>query len=249
MGEVWVFLLTVVVTIFIGIATSFTGGGGGLIGVPYLILIGLDPIQAIGTGKVGGLAVAAGSIPKYLKADKIDKSLVYMLLPITLVASVLGPQLIFNIPEESLEQVLGVIILLMAPVMLFKKKNLKVHKKPVGYKLYLAMFLYFIVATIQAAFGSGTGTLLILVLMTIFGLPAINAGATRRAAGIPLVTITVFIFALGGHVVYLQAAGVAIGNYIGSRVGTKIALKKGNEWVTYALIVLLVVMGVKLLVS
>lgn len=250
MDNPWIWLLTLVVSFFIGVLSAFTGGGGGMLGVPFFLAIGLTPIQALGTGKFSGLAIAAGSVPKFLKQNVVDKELARKLLPISVVSSMVGPLITFNLPEDNLQKIIGIIILLVAPTMLINKKDISKRASDVkGKRLYLGMLVFFVVSTLQAAMGSGTGSLLVIVLLTIFSLPPLKANATKRLVGLPLVSITALIFLAKGAVAIPIAISSGIGNYFGGRLGAKLAVDKGNEYVKYGMFVILMIVGARLVLG
>lgn len=95
--------------------------------------------------------------------------------------------------------------------------------------------------------GTGIGTLLILVLMFAFGLSALEANATKRVAQISQAVILFVLLFIQGLVVLGHGVAALLGSLIGSHLGSKIAIKKGNRFVKIMLAVIMTASGVALL--
>ena len=84
----------VIVTFFVALTVSvlsgMAGAGGALVFAPYLLLIGLPPTHALATQKLIGIGVGVGSISKFYSKGKIDWKWVIRLLPIGVIAAVVG---------------------------------------------------------------------------------------------------------------------------------------------------------------
>ena len=66
-------VLTFIVSFVASVISGFGGGGGGFIMTPYYIWIGLTPQQAVATGKLGGVGVAAGALTAFKGHGLVNK--------------------------------------------------------------------------------------------------------------------------------------------------------------------------------
>jgi uncharacterized membrane protein YfcA len=241
--------------ILYGIATFFTsllsgagGGGGGLIATPLAILLGLTPQQAIATGKLNGLAISAATIHSFRKSKIHTWRVVIPIMALAAIIGLTAPLFISKINNDTYQRILGVIILAMIPVVLFKrvgyaKKDVSARSKAIGYVL-LAITLF-----MQAIFSSGMGVLVNLSLMVFMGMSALEANITKRYSQI-LLNGLIFIGVAFSHLVVWNVALVAVvGCFVGGRIGAHIALKKGDKFVTAIFVVLMLVSGVGLLLG
>ena len=60
---IWKILSNFIVAILSGAA----GGGGGLIITPLMVLLGLTPAEAVGTGKFGGFGISLGASSRFFR--------------------------------------------------------------------------------------------------------------------------------------------------------------------------------------
>lgn len=90
---------------------------------------------------------------------------------------------------------------------------------------------------------------LTLILMLLFGLTALEANATKRVAQ-SLQTVLLFILLFfQGLVVLTYGFATLFGSLIGSYVGSRLAIKKGERFVKYALALTMAISGLALIFS
>lgn len=227
-----------------GILSGISGGGGGMLMIPAFILIGLPPQQAVATGKMNGLGATFGGLAAFRKSGHIRKDILRVMIPIAIIIGLVTPFVFAAIDNELFQILLGAILILLVPTLFIKKKPLhtptKKHKL-VGYISYSG------VLTIQAIFGSGVGSLALFVLTLLLGTTKIEANATKRAVTAVMIPITFIALLIGGYVSLLFGAVGLIAAYLGTNLGSKIALKKGDEFVTIVMAITITVAGVTLI--
>jgi len=243
-------IITLIAVFLIGIIASFIGsmvGSGGLLSIPFLILVGLPPQVAIATNKMGAVGLSLGAIPKFWKAKKILWKYVPLFALISIVGAYIGANILLSINEEVLSTIVGIIILLMLPLLLIKKEigikrnDVTKTKKIIGY------VLYFLVMIFGGFFGGGAGTLVFYTLMIFFGFTIIEANATDIIPWFLLSLSSLIIFAINGIVDYGLGIALFLGMLAGGYLGACTAIKKGNQWVKILFIIVVIISGVKLL--
>ena len=158
----------------------------------------------------------------------------------------LAPLVIINLESDIYRRLLGAILILMVPVLLLHKpgKNLtepSTLRKIAGFAaLTLALVL-------QAIFSGGLGTLVNIALMTLLGLSPLDANVTKRYSQILLNSFIVLGVLWSGLIVWKIAIIGAITASIGGYIGSKIALKRGDEFVKRILVVLVIIAALELL--
>lgn len=222
--------------------------GGGLISIPALIFLGLSPTSAIATTRLSALSGAVTSIYKYRQQKD---AIVWRLIPIfainAVVAGIVGSKLLLSIDDEILIKVVGAILLLLLPIIIVKKDFGTIAKQRHKRREFIGYILQFLVMIFGALFGGGTGIFLMYVMVYFFGLTFISSNATGTVAWL-FVTTTAFIsYALAGVVDFHVGIPLMIGASFGGYTGAHQALKKGNEWVRWIFIVLIIASAIKLL--
>lgn len=244
--EVIPYIFIGIVGIISGILSGISGGGGGMIMVPAFIFAGLPPQQAVATGKMNGLGAAFGGLLAFAKTGHIRKDILRVMIPVAIVVGLVTPLVFSVIESDTFQILLGIILILLVPTLFIKKKALKPPSKKhkvAGYSAYSG------VLTIQAIFGSGVGSLALFALTLLLGTSKIEANATKRAVTAVLTPITFVALLIGGYVVLSYGIIGLVSVFIGTHVGSKIALRKGEEFVTIAMAIVISISGVALVVS
>ncbi len=229
-----------------GVLTSLSGGGG-LISIPFLIILGLAPNIAIATNTFSVLGTSIGAIPKFAKAKKIQWEYVLPFSILSIIGAFIGASLLVQFPKDLLSKVIGILLILLTLVFL-KNRELGIQQKPVTkkYKL-LGYLLYFFGAILSGFILGGTGALIIYLLVTFMGFKIIEANATRLIPLLLIVITSSFVF-FQNNLINLEVgmvlmAGMAIGGYVGAHF----AIKKGDTWVKNLTSIVVLLIAIKLI--
>lgn len=211
-------------------------GGGSFVTLPALMLTGMSPLAAnitstlalfpaqVSTGLAGRkLATGAGKLP--FKA----------LFWISLVGGVLGGLLLLNTPSSVFARLVPWLVLFATAVFawgnfLRKPAAPGAHLGPVA-----AALVQFLIAIYGGYFGGGIGFLM-LAALTMAGLPARNAAATKNLlAGVMNASaVALFVFSPEAH--WREALVLSAGAVIGGMAGSW-ALHRINEKLLRVLVV------------
>ena len=242
-------IVTLIGVFLIGIISSIIGslvGGASLLLIPFLIFIGLPPQVAIATDKFGSIGNALAAFYKFQKAKKIHWKYVPALAILSLGGSLIGANILLNINPKILQNIIGVILLLLLPLMFLKRGIGVKYSKPTSFKIAIGLVLYFLVQIFSGFFG-GVGPIIFYILMITFGFTIIEANATQTLPILVLFISSLMIFALNGIIDYGVGAVLIIGMAIGGYIGAHIALKKGDKWVKGLFALVVIILSIKLL--
>lgn len=134
-------LFTFAVGVAASVVSGIAGGGGGLISAPFFIFIGLPPQIAVATTKFGALGLTLGSIAKFRKTEYVRKEYVLFLSILSVVAAILGSQILLISSNENIERIVGAMMLVALPFSFIKDVGIAgfrpaYGKEVVGYVLY-----------------------------------------------------------------------------------------------------------------
>lgn len=236
----------------IGLAAStlsgVAGGGGGFIMTPLLIFLGLSPAAAVSTGKLSGLSVSIGSLHGF-KTEKIkNKKFVILTMAIALVIGLLAPFFIKHLADEFYQRALGLLIIFMIPIVKTRQFGLNSFDPSRRHRV-LGWALLVVSLLLQAVFSGGMGVLVLIVLMSLLGMDSITAQITKRWSQVLLNTVIVLGVVSSGLIVWPVAFAGILTSFIGGRLGAKLALKRGNQFVMDVFMVLMFLSGIGLLLS
>lgn len=229
-----------------GLLSGISGGGAGMLMIPLMIAVGLSPQQAVATGKMSALGSAFGGLSAFRKSGHIRRDILKVMLPIAIIIGLLTPLIFIKLDSEVMQKAIGIILLLMVPTLFIRKKpSASYGKKKKG----LGYFLYSVILTLQSLFGSGVGSLSMFVMTLLFGTSKIEANATKRAVTAVMTPLVFVALLLAGFVHIFYGLAAVAGSFIGTHFGSKIAIKKGDVFVMYAMAIVVSLSALLLLVS
>jgi uncharacterized protein len=245
-------LIIAVAIFFTGIAASFIGGvtsgGGGLLSLPVLVFLGLPVDVAVATNRFGTLGSNIGNLAKFLKTDKIVYKFMIPLAIVSTIGGIIGANLLLEVNKDALTKIIGFVILLLVPIVLWKKElGLKQKDRWTNKILVVGFVLYFFLEIYDGFLGIGGGILVAYLFVMIFGFTYTQANATDKVAVFLNVLFSTVIFAFHHLINYYYGIIYIVGTLMGGYLGAHVAVKKGDRWVRAAFIIIAVVFGVKLI--
>lgn len=228
--------------------SGMAGGGGSFLIMPFYILIGLTPQQAVATGKFGGFGLSIGAIAAFKRQMLDHKNLSLLAMGLALVAAVAGSILLPKVNNHHLQFFMGLLMLIMVPFVLVKNHRHK-DKHASGLQRTSGGLVLAIVLFLQALLSSGVGALVSVIFMIFFGLGAVEASAMKRKTSLILTTVMPLALLGSGLINFTYGAAGIAGGLTGGYIGSRIAIKRGDEFTRYALMILVVISGVWLMVS
>lgn len=237
------------IIILFGLLASFIDsvvGGGGLISLPALLAVGMDPATALGTNKLASSFGTLTSTMKFIKAKKIDFDIVGKLFPLSFVGSIFGALTATYLPPEYLKPIAIVILALVTVYSIMKKDWGDINKYK---KLSLKKAILFIVGVITIGYydgflGGGTGSFFLFVLLLI-GLDFLHAAGNAKFLNLASNLGALLLFIVMGQVNYIYGFAMAISMVIGSYLGVTFAIKKGVSYVKVLFIVVTILLIMK----
>jgi len=230
-----------------GLVGGVTSGGGGFVSLPVLIFLGLSPDVAVATQRFGTLGWNTVSIFKFSKAKKIIYKYVVPLMIVSGIGGVVGANLLVNVDKTLLAKIIGLVIMALVPVVLWKKK-LGIEPKTNGSSkmMFWGFMLYFIVSIYDGFLGVGGGILVAYLFVLVFGMTYNQANGTDKVAVLLNLVFAVLIFAYHGLINYRYGIVYFLGTSVGGYLGAHMAIKKGDKWVRAVFVAVAVIFGIKL---
>ncbi len=239
-------LFVVVVGFVSGVVSGMSGGGGAMIMIPTFIATGLPPQAAVATAKLSGLGGDFGGLAAFLKSGHIRKDITRVMIPVAVLVGLVTPLVFAAVSSREFQIALAVLMIALLPTLFIKKrlpKRRTRRHKVAGYSLYS------VVLFLQGIFSGGVGSLAVYVLTLLFGTTKLETMATRRVIVAVLSPVTLVSLLIGGYVsVWLGLVGLA-GAFAGTYVGSKIALRRGESFVTVVMALTIFASSVALLLT
>lgn len=243
---------SLLVVFIVGVLASFIGamtGSAGLITIPFLMFWGLPPHIAIATHKLGAAGLKLGAVAKFRKTDFIQWQYILPFSMISIVAALVGAQVLLRIDKEVLSDIVIVLLLIVLPVVFLKKEIGVVHKATSKIKQMIGYVAYFFAQVFGAFFGGGSATIIIYLFISFFGFTIIEASATGMIPSLILNIVALIIFMINGIVDYEVGVSLFFGMMTGGWLGAVVAVKKGNAWVKIIFVIVVIALIIKLLLE
>jgi uncharacterized membrane protein YfcA len=234
-----------------GIAAGFINtlaGSGSLLTLPLFMAFGLSAPVANGTNRIGILFQTITSVLSFKKQILIDfPSILKIAIP-SVIGSVLGAQIAVDIDEDAMKNTIGVLLLLMFFLILFKPSNWINSREGVPpLPLWIQMIIFFFVGMYGGFIQAGIGFFLLAALVMASGFDLIKANAVKVLMVFLYTPFSLVIFILNHQVDYKLGLIVATGGVLGAWIGARMSVKWGPGVVRIILLVTLFVASANLL--
>ena len=241
-------IVACVACFFAGIMNA-SGGSGGLLSVPALMLCGLDPHDAIGTNKVQAIMCLGLAVFRYAKNGFINWKLAIPCVLGSVTGAVLGSHLSLLASDKLLIYLMFAILPVCAWATLSKKgvSDDRDETVTVTPKLLVTLGIVALVCGFYDGFygpGSGTFLVVVLTLLTDLGVKTVAAHAKVINFSDNLAAFVVFL--LNGRMVLWLGILVGACSMIGAWIGAGAVMKSGAKMMKPLLLVALVLLVINL---
>lgn len=223
-------------------------GGIGMVIRPLLIFFGIPPQIAIGTSRVSAIVGNIISLKILNKSKKIDWKLVFKLSPIFISGWLFGIFIITSINDYYLNKIIGILLIIIV-IFIIIKKDIGIAKwKPIlgKYHLLISWPLMFISGSLLVIAG-WIWPLNRILLILGYGKTYIESAAIQKAINFSQTIVTTIVFIFMFFIDWKVLITLIISSGIGTYFGTKFALKKGNKFLQYILIIVIFISAIKLI--
>lgn len=229
-----------------------SGGSGGLISLPALLLAGLPPHLAIGTNKLQAVCGMAIANIRFIKGGYLNLKLAIPSIAVAMAGSFIGS----NLSLISDEDVLLYLMFLVLPIAAFFvfKKDAFIDDVPDEVVLDRRMYATvcasaFAIGIYDGFYGPGTGTFLILAFVGIARLSVRVASAQAKAINFSTNLTALFVFLAHGEVLVILGLAAGLCNMIGCWIGAGLVIKSGARIMKPAIVIALILLAVKVAIG
>ncbi|WP_242267231.1 sulfite exporter TauE/SafE family protein [Bacillus cereus group sp. BfR-BA-01518] len=243
----------------IGCLVGMTGVGGAALLTPILILLGINPIIAVGTDLVYNSITKLFGTIQHFRNKTINYQLVIYLaigsVPSATMAIVFLNLLnnTYEIKDQIIKNSLGYVLIVVALATLFKTffysekhtKNLK--DKSIVEKRVLTIIIGAILGFIVGLTSIGSGSLFALAMMFLYRLNTAELVGTDIAHAFVLVTVAGILNAGIGNVDYWLVANLLLGSVPGVLIGSNLSIKFPDKPLRVFVSFIILISGIKLI--
>lgn len=256
-------LILVTVGVVAGILNTIAGGGSFLT-LPALIWTGLPATVANGTNRVAVLLQSAVGARAMYRRIRFDVRATLRLALPTMIGAIAGAAVATQIDPAAMRLVIGVALLGGAllvgvrPHKILIRSRTESQRDPTiaavpndrrSDRDPLAIAAFFGIGFYGGFLQAGVGALLLLGLAVVARWDLLEATGAKNLIVTCFTVPALAVFALAGDVAWLAGATLAVGNVIGAEIGARLAVRGGHTLIAAAVVVMLLVAGVRLLLG
>ncbi|EON71897.1 TSUP family transporter [Lysinibacillus sphaericus] len=242
-------LQLLLILILIGFLAAFIDsvvGGGGLIALPALLFLGLNPTTAIATSKLASSIGLVTSTISFYRSGKIDFHSVTKFFPLAFFGSLLGAWTVTLISPDILKPLMLFMLAAIAIYTIFKKDwgSISVIKNLSPIQLAGFIILLFTIGFYDGFLGPGTGSFFIFAFIMI-GTDFLKAAGNAKLLNLGSNIAALFLFMYLGHIHYFYGLVMGAAQIFGSIVGSQVAIRKGSGFVRQLFIIVSITLLIK----
>jgi len=240
--------LTVYIILFcvalIASAIDAIAGGGGLLVVPTMLLLGMNPLVTLGTNKLQSCFGTATSSYNYFKNGLLKEKDILSLITLSFTGSLIGTLLVSRLSNEFLTSLIPILLIGAAIFLIINKtSNVKLSKS-----LIIAFTpLILIIGFYDGFFGPGTGTFFVLTFLIVKQRNLMEATAATKILNFASNFASFLVFQYKGLVIVELALIMAIAQILGAYIGSKLAISNGEKFVRPVIVFISVVLSIRIL--
>jgi hypothetical protein len=216
-------------------------GGGSIISLSVLMLLGLPAPLANGTNRIGILMQNIAAVGSFSSQKVLDwKKGRWLAIP-AVIGSVLGAWIAVDVNEKAIEYSIAVIMLIMVVFILWKPERWITEKKElIDRKVsWVQIVIFFLIGIYGGFIQMGVGYFLLAGLVLSAGYELVKANALKVLVNFIFTPFALVVFIINDQVDYAYGLILGIGNVMGGLLGSRLAVKKGANFVKWVIIVVI----------
>jgi uncharacterized membrane protein YfcA len=210
-------------------------GGGGLVTTPALLLLlpGAPVVAVLATTKGASLVGTVGAAGNYARKVGLPWRILLPAMAAALPASYLGARSVSHLDPSLLRPVILLVLILLAAYTGWKPDLGAKSKGGIQGRgqVWLGLVLGALLGFYDGFLGPGTGSLLVMALIVVFGKDFLQASAAAKFVNGMSNFGALVAFASAGLVIWKFALPMAVCNLAGGLLGSRMAMASGNRWI------------------
>ncbi len=245
-------VLTVALLLLAGFSAGWVDavvGGGGLIQLPALLLVpGISPVQALATNKLGSIMGTSVSAVTYYRRVGPDLRTAAPMALSALVGAVGGAALAAQIPEDLFTPIILTVLIAVAAWTIARPRiGAQTDLRWSGRGHHLAAAgLGLVIGSYDGLLGPGTGTFLVISLVSVLGYAFLPASALAKIVNFATNLGALIFFVPYGAVLWGLGLALGVANLTGGYIGARMAVARGSGFIRVVFLVVVLALIARL---
>ncbi|ELR67577.1 Putative membrane protein YfcA [Photobacterium marinum] len=224
-------------------------GGGGLLTVPALLAVGMPPAQALATNKLQGSFGSFSASLYFVRNGLVSLKTMRNAIICTFIGAALGAELVQRIDAGVLTNLIPVLLLGISFYFLLSPKAGKGGGEPKLSENAFALSVGTGIGFYDGFFGPGAGSLFTICFVAVAQLGLVEATARTKVLNFTSNFAALLFFIFAGLPVWEIGLVMAVGGFLGARLGAKVVVTKGRKLIRPMVVIISMIMAVKLLLE
>ncbi len=217
---------------FIAGFVDSVAGGGGLISTPSMLLCGIPPHVALGTGKFASTLGSLSSLWTFARNHLVVMRIAPAGFVSAFLGGMLGSALAMRVPSDMLGKVLIFLLPVGMVISLFSGRLVTQEGELPERGLWVRVILMgLLIGAYDGFFGPGTGSFFIIMQHLVLRMGLVRASATAKVFNLASNAGAFAVFATGGVTHFMLGLPLAAANILGNQLGTRLAIRIGARMV------------------
>lgn len=224
-------------------------GGGGLITVPALLAAGLPPPVALGTNKLQASFGSGSAMVYFIRSGHVRLRDYWQGVFWTALGAGIGVWAVQLLDSSLLRRIIpwllgGIAVYLLSSPRLGEED---VHARLPAGAFYLIFGL--LIGFYDGFLGPGTGSFWAMAFILVLGYSMIRATAATKVMNFTSNAMALILFLLVGQVQLQAGLLMGAGQFLGARVGARLVIRKGADFVRPVFIAMVLLVLFKLILQ
>ena len=247
--------LTVVLLCLVALVAGWIDaivGGGGVIQLPAMLIAvpAQTPIATIsGTNKLSSVVGTAMASATYLSKVRIHWPTTLIAVAFAYGGSTVGAHLIQFVPRDAFVPIMVVVVAVVG-IYTWRRPQLGQSARTTAFGLRraaIAAAVGLVCGLWDGVIGPGTGVFLVIAFVALLGYEFLEATTMAKVVNLATNIAALVVLGTSGHIIWMLGACMAACNMAGAAVGSRMAIKHGNEFIRTIFLVAVVIVEIRLI--
>ncbi|MGF1685731.1 TSUP family transporter [Photobacterium japonica] len=224
-------------------------GGGGMLTVPALLAAGIPPAQTLATNKLQSTFGSFSAALYFVRNGLVQLKTMRIAIACTFSGSLMGAGLVQVMDAGVLTNLIPVLLFAIALYFLFVPSTTTGSGEPKLSEWGFALTVGMGVGFYDGFFGPGTGSLFTVCFVLIAQLGIVEATARTKVLNFTSNLAALLLFIMAGLPIWEVGLAMAVGGFLGARMGAKVVVTRGRQFIRPMVVLVSMTMAVKLMLD
>jgi len=223
-------------------------GGGGLLTLPALLAVGIPPAQALATNKLQSSFGSFSASWYFVRKGTVKLKSMWLAILCTFTGSAIGAEAVQYVNPDLLMSMIPIVLIAISTYFLFSSSKVPhPEDKPKFSENIFAFVIGGGIGFYDGFLGPGTGSIFTVCFVALGSYGLIAATARTKVLNFTSNIAALIFFIFAGLPIWKLGLIMALGGFLGARVGAKVVLGKGQKVIRPLVITMSMIMAMKLL--